>query len=317
VNATSGNNVDRAARWDASGAITELGDLSPGSPVTPRTRAFAVNESGTAVGYSQALFQGVLQLGTRAVRWDGSGTAATELGNLGLVSGRTQSEAWDINENGTAVGWAIQGGGTSGPRRAVRWDAGTTIATELGTLGGSAPLSYAFAINDLGTAIGYAPKSVGGVDVGYRAVRWDATGTTAIELGELGADGASAAYDINNSGIAVGTALRYVNGDSIGGRAVAWRNDTSAIDLNDLIDPQSGWTLTDAFSISDTGWITGLGRFDPDGAGDLRPVHRLFLLQLPPIPEPPTMLSWMVAVASLLTVPRRACGVKRPDTSSM
>jgi hypothetical protein len=287
---TNSNYVDRAARWDVSGAITELGDLSPGSIRLPRTRAFAVNESGTAVGYAQVLAEGVLDRGTRAVRWDGSGTAATELGNLGLSAGRTDSEAFDVNESGAAVGWARKGGGTSGFIRPVRWDANNTTATELDAFGLPSP-SFAYAINDLGTAVGVA---------GGSAVRWDASSTAAVELENLG--GGSRANEINNSGIAVGYANQFINGIFVGRRAVAWRPDTRAIDLNDLIDPQSGWTLSEAYSISDTGWITGSGLFDPDGPGGLAVYNRLFLLQLPDVPEPTTLLSAFITAACFITL---------------
>jgi uncharacterized membrane protein len=289
--------VDRAARWSVSGAITELGDLSPGSIRTPRTRAFAVNESGTAVGYAQILIGGGADAGTRAVRWDGSGTVATELGNLGLSGGRTQSEAHDVNESGAAVGWAYKGGGISGIQTPVRWDANSTVATELGTLG-TAP-SFAYAINDLGAAVGVSS---------FRAVRWDATTTTATQLGGLGAEGGSGAYDINNSGIAVGSANRFVDEVSIGGRAVAWRNDARAIDLNNLIDPQSGWTLTSAYSISDSGWVTGIGLFDPDGAGSRAAYQRLFILH---VPEPATGLPAIFAAAFIVGVRGRRAARQR------
>jgi uncharacterized membrane protein len=292
VNGSS--NVDRAARWDVSGAITELGDLSPGSIVVPRSRAHAVNESGTTVGYAQVLFQGVQDLGTRAVRWDGSGTAATELGNLGLASGRTRSEAYDVNESGAAVGWANKGGGIPGIPRAVRWDATTTAATELENLGGTGP-SWAYSINDVGTAVG-----VDGAGAGPRAVRWEASGAAATALGHLGTDATSHAYDINNSGFAVGDAAKFVAGVSVGLRAVAWRDNAVAIDLNDLIDPQSGWILTTAQSISETGWITGLGSFDPDGPGSLAAYNRQFLLQLPQVPEP--VAKSIAVVASLCSL---------------
>ena len=46
-------------------------------------------------------------IGGRAVRWDASGTAATELGNLGTdASDVTQSSAVAINDAGIAIGYA-------------------------------------------------------------------------------------------------------------------------------------------------------------------------------------------------------------------
>jgi hypothetical protein len=46
---------------------------------------------------------------------------------------------------------------------------------------------------------------------------------------------------------------------------VIWKPDLSILNLNTLIDPASGWTLTTASKISDTGWIAGTGSYDPDG----------------------------------------------------
>jgi hypothetical protein len=145
--------------------------------------------------------------------------------------------------------------------------------------------------------------------VGARAVRWDASGVAATPLGNLGTDGTSRAYDINNSGIAVGDAQDFVNGVSAGSHAVAWPSGTTAIDLNDLIDPTSGWVLRNSFSISDTNWITGVGVFDPDGPGGATAYSRVFLLQLPPVPEPATAVLGLLAVASTISI-RRTRGMR-------
>ena len=59
---------------------TQIGFQNDSIPVVPGQ---GVNSSGTAVGYSQKYVSGS-NLGRRAVRWDGSGTAATELDNLGV-----------------------------------------------------------------------------------------------------------------------------------------------------------------------------------------------------------------------------------------
>src|SRR4029078_11486089 len=91
--------------WDASGtAATELGHIGTDSSGVTLVEAQAVNTAGTAVGYAYK-YSGNTLLGTRGVRWDASGTAATELGNLGTSSGGgTESYALDINTAGVAVG---------------------------------------------------------------------------------------------------------------------------------------------------------------------------------------------------------------------
>lgn len=284
------NRGDRAVRWGASGtAATELGNLGTDSSGFTSSRTDAINSVGTAVGYAFKYASGSA-MGYRAARWDASGSAATELGNLGTDStGFTNSYANAVNAAGTAVGIATRyESGINKGDRAVRWDASGTAATELGNLGTDSDgvtNSGVFAINTAGTAVGAADKYVSGINKGGCAVRWDAFGT-ATELGNFGTDSSGFTYSsasaINTAGIAVGYAEDYdSNGTDLGPRAVAWGLDAVAIDLNTLLDPGSGWVnLSDARGISDTNWVTGVGRFDPDGTGGQAPYDRMFLLDI-------------------------------------
>jgi hypothetical protein len=113
------------------------------------------------------------------------------------------------------------------------------------------------------------------------AVRWDASGTAATELGNLATSGngftSSAANAINDAGIAVG----YVNRTSVGTHTVMWGPDGKAFDLNDLgvvANPPDGtWLLTNAMAISENGWVAGIGMFTPtDGS----PYQRGWVAQL-------------------------------------
>jgi hypothetical protein len=211
---------------------------------------------------------------------------ATELGHLGTNSnGITYCRAVAVNIGGTAVGYANGYNSGTTSLLAVRWDASTTTVTELGNLGTASDghtACMAYDINAAGTAVGWAY---------WRAVRWDASTTAATELGNL-ADGWSRAHAINDAGIAVGFA--ETNDRHVGQRAVAWGIDGAAFDLNTLLEPNSGWVLTDARSISNSGWITGTGRFDPGGGQE--PYLRVFLLQ---IPEPAALVT-LVLPALLL-----------------
>jgi hypothetical protein len=110
---------------------------------------------------------------------------------------------------------------------------------------------------------------------------------------------------MNNAGAAVGRARLYVGGTYIGDRAVYWGLDGAAVDLNDLIDPSSGWTLNYAQDISDTDWITGYGIFDPDGPGGLDAYSRAFLMQ---IPEPCTLGLLSAAALAAILSRRRFAG---------
>jgi hypothetical protein len=290
----SGGSVgDRAERWGSKGtAATELGHLGLDGLGRTVAEAYAINDSGTAVGRCNKYVSGT-NLGDRAVRWDGGGTAATELGNLGdNGSGATEAQAHDVNDAGTAAGWSHKYvSGSYKGYRAVRWDAGGTTATELADLGTDSSgytNAEAYAVNNAGTVVGFSRKYVSGSPVGYRAVRWAASGAAATELADLGTDSGgytnAEAYAVNNAGTAVGYSRKYVSNSPVGDRAAIWLPDASAIDLNDLgvadLVGAGTWTLTAAKAISADGFVAGEGTFDPDGAGPLASYTRLWVGQV-------------------------------------
>lgn len=297
-----------AVRWAAGSTVgVDLGPISFDNANRWYSYAFDVNPAGTVVGYANKFNSGA-GVGTRAVRWHASGTAGTELDNLGTDnSGVTNSYAYDINAAGTTTGYATKYvGGASRGTRAVRWDASGTTATELGNLGTDSSgitNSLTYGINDAGTVVGYAAKYVGGAGRGVRAVRWDASGTVATELGNLGTTTSGAtnsfAFDINDAGIAVGWAEKFSGPTNLGARAVFWGLDGFAVDLNTLLSPSDAamWMLTSAVGISDTNWVTGIGNFDPDGAGGLGSYQRMFLMQ---VPEPSTLSLMAMGGVALL-----------------
>jgi len=163
--------------------------LKDGEMPMPDGPVSDVNNSGTAVGSSYKYDSGS-SMGLRAVRWDASGTAA-ELGYLGLsTSNSTNAVAVAVNDAGRAVGNSEKyDSGISAGRRAVRWDDSGIAATELdnlGTDGSGVTTAYAYAVNDAGTAVGYAQKyDLSGSYLGDRAVIW-LPNTSAIDLNTLG-----------------------------------------------------------------------------------------------------------------------------------
>jgi len=123
-------------RWDGSGTATELGNLGLSSTGTTFAYADAVNNAGAAVGTSQKYDLSGAYKGDRAVRWDGTGTVATELGNLGLSSTETtNARAYAVNDAGTAVGYSENYiAGSYAGQRAVIWLPDAT-AIDLNDLG--------------------------------------------------------------------------------------------------------------------------------------------------------------------------------------
>ena len=187
-----------------------------------------------------------------AERFDGTraGRRQTCLATSALAALRANEFAYAINDAGTTVGTAdkIVGDVRLGTR-AVRWAAGATEATELGSLGTNAAGqtdSEARAINASGVAVGVADSFSGtGTIPRTRAVRWDATGTAATELGLPTTDTRETfAFDINDAGITVG----YATTGPIGftRRALIWNAEGAATDLNALVGPTSGWVLNEA-----------------------------------------------------------------------
>jgi hypothetical protein len=290
-----GSGVDmgyRAVRWNATGTIaTELGTLGTDiNGFVTTAEAIAVNSAGMAVGVA-TLYEGGASMGIRGVRWDASGTA-TNIGSLG----GSQTRAIAINDTGTAAGFAQKG---SKGYRAVRWGASSINPTELGNLGTTSgttgtTFAFAYAINAAGTVVGYANKYVSSFPAnilkGTRAVRWDGSSTTAIELANLGTTSGGTgttdarAYAVNDANTAVGYAQKYVDGVDKGTRAVIWLQDTSVIDLNDLgvapVAETGTWILTIAKAISADGWVSGSGTFDPDGADPLADYVRHWVAQV-------------------------------------
>jgi hypothetical protein len=108
--------------------------------------------------------------------------------------------------------------------------------------------SYAYprAINDKDQIAG---ESMVKPDTATKAVFWNSPDSIMEYMGTLGTSH-SYAYAINNSGQAVGSSSNI---------AFIWTRQSGMRNLNDLIDPSSGITLTDARDISENGSIVAWG----------------------------------------------------------
>jgi uncharacterized membrane protein len=114
--------------------------------------------------------------------------------------------------------------------------------------------SYAWAVNDLGQAVG---------DSGTRPALWDNDGAhTAIELPLLPGDNYGSARAVNNLGHVLGwSAYRTPGTWEVGPvHEVIWR-DGGVFELQSLLDPVSGdgWTITSVSAINNAGEIVGVG----------------------------------------------------------
>jgi probable HAF family extracellular repeat protein len=217
-------------RYDSvSNAISDVPLLANATSGTGN----AVNASGVVAGFGNpgGKTHGFLQAP------GGSPVDVDPTGNFSSLSA--------INASNVAVGMALQGGVV----KAVRYD-GTLHP--LATLGGVS--AAATGINTGGLIVGYAsyPSSAGGQTV---AARWT-DDATVNALGTLG--GAwSMAWAVNSAGDIVGASLN-ASGEQ---HAFVWKNGAMQ-DLNDLVDPSSGWVLVAAYGVNDAGVIVGDGLLD-------------------------------------------------------
>jgi len=112
----------------------------------------------------------------------------------------------------------------------------------------------------------------------------------------------SVAYAINATGDVVGSASVLLPDGQTDRHAILWKaGETLPTDLNTLIDPASGWTLTEARGINDAGMIVGSGLYDPDGAGPLPTLNLAF--RLDPVPEPSAV--WTLSLTATALFLRR------------
>jgi probable HAF family extracellular repeat protein len=235
-------NTYHAFLYDATATppMQDLGTLGGGGV----SQAFGINASGQVVGLSENPTNH-----THAFLYDQAATPPMQ--DLGTLGG-TVSRAWGINDSGQVVGSSYLTDDSA--EHAFLYDAtATPPMQDLGTLGGR--VSQAFGINASGQVVGLS--YITGNIVSH-AFLYDPAATPPMQdLGTLaGMMGGSQAWGINNSGQVVGI------GDfaDVGG---AFLYDPAATppmqDLNNLIPSDSGWTLTLANGINDSGEIVGYG----------------------------------------------------------
>jgi probable HAF family extracellular repeat protein len=274
--------------WHA-GAMTDLGSLGGGV-----TQVLAVNDQGVAAGLSRTLsgaehafvFQSgaMRDLGTlggthslaRAINSAGvaAGSAAQRHGrdeythaavwaqghvlDLGTLGGEF-SEGFGINSVGQVVGWAWD---PARRQRAFLWTPGAGMV-DLGDLGGNS--AVARAINDVGMIVGGARPPL--APETEHAVLWTNSGVRDLgllpEAGRPGPFGPELvntfAQAVNNAGQIVGNSYPGTPEPPLRPGPFLWQ-DGAMQNLNDLIEPGSGWVLMEANGINDRGQVVGTAR---------------------------------------------------------
>ncbi len=195
--------------------------------------AVGINSIGQIVGNADL----PNEAGSHAALW--TGATIKDLGTFGGF----YSYAYGINDSGQICGVAST---ASGANHAARWTGG--IAEDLDAL--SRNSSGGLGINGAGQIAGYASVA----NFHTHATRW--TGKVAEDLGTL-YGGNSFGNAINRYGAVVGD-IRV----DFGGQYAFLYTSGQMQDLNTLVSADSGWTLTSASGINDSGWITGTGRYN-------------------------------------------------------
>ena len=196
--------------------------------------ARAVNASGAIAGWAY-------DDGTKAIVWQAGGSV--------VVPGSSYAQAFAINDAGVVAGTYYA---TDGALHAFRWS-GAGDPAVLPTLGGT--LAKGLGINEAGDVVGDAMRPSSSNE---QAVLWRAGGEL-VELGTFGG-ARSSARDVNNHGQIVGYA-QNAGGEP---RAFLSENGGPLVDLNDRLEPGSGWVLLSANAINDAGQIAGEGLLNGD-----------------------------------------------------
>jgi probable HAF family extracellular repeat protein len=290
--------TDRAFYGTPSGGAYAFTDLQSAFPANDFRRAHDVNNAGLVAGYFDQP-SGPYDPWPQAVVVD---TSVAGLPHTELDQGsHPHTTAYAISETGHIVGYCEQN-----PRYiAASWASDGLPLVELqpGSVPppNPTPSSWAYGVNDVGLVVGRSRgTSLSSQPSDFFATLWDTTaGGAPVNLDPTDVFEQSFAFDINNALEAVGYGdLTPYNTDPREYHAFLWTQDGGMVDLNTLVDPNSGWTLQIARSVNEDGWIAGWGLLDGEPHGFvLRPVTHEVV-----IPEPATL---SLLGLGLLAVARR------------
>lgn len=226
-------------RFTRDGGLESLGSLEFHTYVNGAISRDGV--IGLATGFNDSAAQSTVS------RIDGANPPAT------IASFDFTAPVSAFGRPGEMIGYAFP----SASSRAYRLSHDGTMTVAEG------PRSVAWGANIHGDAVGqFENEQTGRVD---QAFVWRPGEATPARLDTLDGFGASLARDINDHGIAVGQFLiDPAEGafETLNSRAAVWLANGTAIDLNTLLAPDSGWLLTAAWQINESNQIVGWGVYE-------------------------------------------------------
>jgi probable HAF family extracellular repeat protein len=229
-----------AFRWTEAGGMQDLGALGG-----PDSSASFVNQRGQIAGEFFTSFTPNPSTGVPTVDpffWENG-----KMVDIGTLGGTFGAPNW-MNNRGQVVGYSNVAGDQNS--HAFRWDKKEGLK-DLGVLPGASS-SGADSINDAGEIVG-GSCGLNGANF-CLAVLWK--DGAVIDLGTLAGDTCSSANWINSQSQIVGFASADCNNEDHAGLS---ENGGRFVDLQKLVLPGSGVTLTNAIFINDQGEIAARG----------------------------------------------------------
>ena len=237
--------------------------------------AYCINDNGIAVGIVGSLGSPLAYLFDTNSHNSYYPLGSPEGDPVGGMWGSTKkSSANSINNSNQIVGWETD---SSGKRRACLFDSSGSKNNL--SLDSSLYGSYALSINNQGQIVGNVLVDTSSNTSAYS---FDISGNgNNTYLGTVSGYNYSSASSVNDLGQVAGSCYitnNYGSEDYYNRCACLFdiNGTLPPVDLNTLIDSNSGWSLISARDINNNGWIVGTGLYEGQ--------ERAYLLI--PVPEP-------------------------------